>query len=50
MVNFDYLFNKEYHIEAVKKDRHSKKRLGFQFLSDAVVLPYKVKEDGSGGG
>ena len=50
MINADYLINKEYHGEALKKNRHLKKSLGFQFVSNATVLPHKLKSDGKAGG
>ena len=50
MLNFDYLFNKEYNGEALQKNRHLKKSLGFQFVSNATVLPHKSISGGRQGG
>lgn len=39
MVNFDYLYNKEYYGSILNRDFHLKKKLGCEILANATVLP-----------
>ena len=39
MINFDYLFNKDFYKGYINKDFRLKKKLGCEILHDALVLP-----------
>ena len=42
MVNYDYLYNKEYHGNEINKNHFDNKNLNFRIIENATVLPHKA--------
>ena len=42
MVNYDYLYNKEYHANEINKNHFDNKKLHFRIIENATVLPHKA--------
>ena len=46
MVNYDYLYNKEYYGDDLNKNYISNKKLGCRIISNGIVLPHKQQVPG----